>query len=794
MALKFLNKKGWHTGSLRNIETVWKAEQKHEGEQKKLEELRKQIQDEREKSEFRLMQEQAGLVPKQERLEFLYDSGLQVGKVAQADEYLLGKPVEEAPQPESDVGQVAAKPGALFVEEKPASANDSWRKLHSDPLFLIRQQEQAAIAKIKSNPVKMAEIKKAAEMKKKLKEEKKKKSKEAKRERREKKKRKKLRSSSSEDSSDSDNPRKSRKHGHESNADDDSGHKDRKTRVSSRNLSRSPSRSSIRSPVREDRLQSPRKSRGDELDSRNIFKGQEHKTSDLRLKGSDARDFEKRKRVPSRSPSRSPVRRDHDGGRWRRDDLDSRGGSKREGRQWEHNGSDVRSKEFEIRDSEKRRRAQSRSPSRSPVRRDHGRNMPRRGDARSLSRSPSRSPSRRDHGRSMPRRGDARSASQGEGSKRELTTSDRMLKRPEERVIDKGKRILPRSPSKSLSRSPIRRSSVRRTSASRSPRRKSPVPRDRDQQLKGSEDRSYDKRKRVPSRSPSVSRSRSPIRRGPIRRSPVRRDHDESKSRGNYLESRGAFKGEGRELVQNGGDHRIKVPEDRDYERRKRAPSRSLSRSLSRSPVRRRDYGQSRSRRDDLDYRGAPRSEGRHRDRNFSDQRLKESDYQDSRPQDTREQERRPNSSTNGSADDLRSNDPVVREEKLVAEEDIAGRKDTNGNTGGPPPRPMNRGRPPKPGQLSDAERAARLAEMQANADVHEEQRWQRLKRAADADAVEVKRSEKDKTNEEFLADTQKSIFGSERASASTIEKSVKRRAHFIERSSADNERNAFRR
>ena len=63
MALKFLNKKGWHTGSLRNIETVWKAEQKHEGEQKKLEELRKQIHEERERSEFRQMQEQAGLVP-----------------------------------------------------------------------------------------------------------------------------------------------------------------------------------------------------------------------------------------------------------------------------------------------------------------------------------------------------------------------------------------------------------------------------------------------------------------------------------------------------------------------------------------------------------------------------------------------------------------------------------------------------------------------------------------------------------------------------------------------------------
>jgi len=63
MALKFLNKKGWHTGSLRNIENVWKAEQKHEAEQKKLEELRKQIQEERERTEFRLLQEKAGLVP-----------------------------------------------------------------------------------------------------------------------------------------------------------------------------------------------------------------------------------------------------------------------------------------------------------------------------------------------------------------------------------------------------------------------------------------------------------------------------------------------------------------------------------------------------------------------------------------------------------------------------------------------------------------------------------------------------------------------------------------------------------
>ena len=54
----------------------------------------------------------------------------------------------------------AAAPGALF-EDKPQSANDTWRKLHSDPLLLIRQREQDAIARIKNNPIKMAEIKKS---------------------------------------------------------------------------------------------------------------------------------------------------------------------------------------------------------------------------------------------------------------------------------------------------------------------------------------------------------------------------------------------------------------------------------------------------------------------------------------------------------------------------------------------------------------------------------------------------------------------------------------------------------
>ncbi|XP_055804100.1 uncharacterized protein LOC129873113 [Solanum dulcamara] len=168
MALKFLNKKGWHTGSLRNIENVWKAEQKHDAEQKKLEELRKQIQEERERSEFRQLQEQAGLVPRQERLEFLYDSGLAVGKGSSSGFESLSKPTDPVTtavttvDSSSSAKPQASVPGALF-EDKPQSSNDAWRKLHSDPLLMIRQREQEALARVKNNPVQMAMIRKSVE-------------------------------------------------------------------------------------------------------------------------------------------------------------------------------------------------------------------------------------------------------------------------------------------------------------------------------------------------------------------------------------------------------------------------------------------------------------------------------------------------------------------------------------------------------------------------------------------------------------------------------------------------------
>lgn len=58
--LAFLNKKTWHTGSLRVMEEVWKREQEHEKEQRHLEELKKQLDEERQIEELEKTATDAG--------------------------------------------------------------------------------------------------------------------------------------------------------------------------------------------------------------------------------------------------------------------------------------------------------------------------------------------------------------------------------------------------------------------------------------------------------------------------------------------------------------------------------------------------------------------------------------------------------------------------------------------------------------------------------------------------------------------------------------------------------------
>ena len=100
-AWAFLNKKGWHTGTIKNSERVWLAEQKHAAEQKKVQELQKEIEDERQVEQLRALQREHGLLPTTsvDRVDWMYRS-VQMEldqKEKEKEEYLLGKKVPDGP-------------------------------------------------------------------------------------------------------------------------------------------------------------------------------------------------------------------------------------------------------------------------------------------------------------------------------------------------------------------------------------------------------------------------------------------------------------------------------------------------------------------------------------------------------------------------------------------------------------------------------------------------------------------------------------------------------------------------
>ena len=79
------------------------------------------------------------------------------------------------------------------------------------------------------------------------------------------------------------------------------------------------------------------------------------------------------------------------------------------------------------------------------------------------------------------------------------------------------------------------------------------------------------------------------------------------------------------------------------------------------------------------------------------------------------------------------------------------------------------------------------------DAELHEEQRWKRLKKAEENDAREAVRAGIPKGSN-FLDAVQKSVYGTDKGGSATIEESVRRRTHYLQGRSEATERNAFRR
>ena len=141
---------------------VWKREQEKAHEERKLEEMRKEIAEERKMRELTDQAVEAGHVQKVERLEFMYKGGPGMGGPGMgvpsedADAYLLGEKKFEASGGDDALARAREAPGSLLAAPPEVAKNETWNKLNSDPLLTMRVQEQEARRAITNDPARVA--------------------------------------------------------------------------------------------------------------------------------------------------------------------------------------------------------------------------------------------------------------------------------------------------------------------------------------------------------------------------------------------------------------------------------------------------------------------------------------------------------------------------------------------------------------------------------------------------------------------------------------------------------------
>lgn len=219
-------KKSWHPQTMKNIERVWKAEQKHEAECKKMEELQKELKEERAREEMTRFAENSGAIKKKDdRLDWMYQGP--AGQVSR-DEYLLGRAIDKQitdqyEEPESGPSaETGLLPGSIFNPATTASNLDLAAKIREDPLFAIRKREEEKKREVLTNPVKMKKIKEMLRqnLDKKDKKKKRKKDKKEKKGDKERRKEKKHKRKSSNSSSDEEDEKKHRSHSRDDSSSD----------------------------------------------------------------------------------------------------------------------------------------------------------------------------------------------------------------------------------------------------------------------------------------------------------------------------------------------------------------------------------------------------------------------------------------------------------------------------------------------------------------------------------------------------------------------------------------------
>ncbi|KAL0578471.1 RNA-splicing factor [Marasmius crinis-equi] len=153
-------KKSWHPLLLKNQERVWLEEKKALEEKKKLDQLRKEKEEERQLQELQRLQEEQTGKKRTEKLEWMYTTPATGSSQNPNDleDYLLGKKRVDKILTADENAKIGAAHKNFIAVQNANSARDIAAKVREDPLFAIKQQEQAAYEALMANPLRLREM------------------------------------------------------------------------------------------------------------------------------------------------------------------------------------------------------------------------------------------------------------------------------------------------------------------------------------------------------------------------------------------------------------------------------------------------------------------------------------------------------------------------------------------------------------------------------------------------------------------------------------------------------------
>ena len=150
-------KKSWHPGLMVNQKRVWEEEKKALDERKRIDQLRKEREEERAMQQLQEMQEAAGGKKRLNRVDWMYSGPAagQNGTTEEMEAYLLGKRRIDGllkPGDETETLKKAAGEESFMAVQKVNTVRDAATKLRDDPLAAIKQSEQQQYEAMLSDP------------------------------------------------------------------------------------------------------------------------------------------------------------------------------------------------------------------------------------------------------------------------------------------------------------------------------------------------------------------------------------------------------------------------------------------------------------------------------------------------------------------------------------------------------------------------------------------------------------------------------------------------------------------